>query len=98
MLNLTFVWLYFQSMKYRLISGMNMEKFKSILDKQIPDSIKRERADFTIYTDYPTRVEAKAQFARIIETIVEAHPSRWSQWQRNIAHKDKIIKSVTEGN
>jgi dephospho-CoA kinase len=61
--------------------GMTIEKFESILAKQVPDNEKRRQADFVIHTDFPSFAEAKAQLARIIETIISAHEGRWQQWK-----------------
>jgi putative hydrolase of the HAD superfamily len=69
--------------KRRVLSRPNMtlDKFQSILSKQMPDNEKREKADFLIRTDYRSYAPAKAQVARIIETLIEAHPSIWSAWK-----------------
>lgn len=64
--------------------GMTEEKFQAILQKQVPDSVKREKADFLVHTDYPTYFEAKAQVGKIIETIIERNPALWEQWKRGM--------------
>lgn len=48
--------------------GMTKERFESILEKQIPDAIKREKADFLIDTDLGMEA-AKAMVAEIIQTV-----------------------------
>lgn len=65
--------------------NMNEDKFKSILAKQIPDSIKRQQADFIVSTDYPGYTEGKSQIAGIIESIIGLRPDLWKQW------KDRLI-------
>lgn len=72
-----------ETQRSRVLSrpGMTVEKFESILLKQVSDSVKRSKADFLIHTNFPGYTEARAQLARIIETIIEAHPGRWRQWK-----------------
>ncbi|MFK5978202.1 MAG: dephospho-CoA kinase [Rhizobiaceae bacterium] len=48
--------------------GMTKERFESILEKQIPDAIKREKADFLIDTDLGMKA-AKEMVAEIIQTV-----------------------------
>lgn len=47
---------------------MTKERFESILEKQVPDAIKREKADFLINTDLGMDA-AKAKVAKIIQTV-----------------------------
>lgn len=91
--------------KKRVLSRPNMspEKFLSILSKQMPDHEKREKADFIIRTDYRGYAPAKAQIARILETLIEAHPNIWTAWKsRGVASsiastnvsKDEIVSDL----
>ena len=61
--------------------GMTDEKFQSILQKQVPDEEKRQKADYLVHTDYSTYHEAKAQVAKVIESIIEKNPALWDQWK-----------------
>lgn len=72
--------------------NMNEDKFKSILAKQIPDSIKRQQADFIVSTDYPGYTEGKSQIAGIIESIIGLRPDLWKQW------KDRLVLSSNNDN
>lgn len=49
--------------------GMSAEKFESILNKQVPDAIKREKADFLIDTGKGLE-QARKKVAEIIETVL----------------------------
>jgi len=62
--------------------GMTIEKFEAILKKQVPDEEKRQQADFLIHTDYEGHAAARAQIAKIIETVILTHPDRWNQWKQ----------------
>lgn len=48
--------------------GMSEEKFESILNKQVPDAIKRQKADFLIDTGKGLE-EARQKVTEIIETV-----------------------------
>lgn len=48
--------------------GMTKERFESILEKQIPDAIKRKKADFLIDTDMGMDA-AKTKVAQITQTV-----------------------------
>lgn len=48
--------------------GMTKERFESILEKQVPDAIKREKADFLIDTGMGMDA-AKAKVAEIIQSV-----------------------------
>lgn len=70
--------------------GMTLEKFQSILSKQVPDSIKREKADFVVDTGYPEFSSARAQVASVIERIIDRSPAQWERFtsaQRSAARK-----------
>ena len=49
--------------------GMNVEKFKLILSRQMPDKEKRKRADFIVYTDKGLE-SAKADVQSIMKTLL----------------------------
>jgi len=61
--------------------GMTLEKFQSILAKQMPDSEKRALADFIVDTDFPGRTQAKAQVARMLEAAIRSRPDLWHAWK-----------------
>lgn len=63
--------------------GVSVERFESILAKQLPDRVKRERADYVISTDYVGFAEAKAQLSRALEDIIDLHPEHYLAWKRN---------------
>ena len=63
--------------------GASVERFESILSKQLPDEIKRERADYVINTDFKGFVEGRAQLSRVIENLIERHPDHYESWKRN---------------
>lgn len=73
-----------ETQRRRVLSrpGMTVEKFESILSKQVPDRVKREEADFIIHTHYEGYCEGRAQLAQILESIIEDHPERWLAWKR----------------
>ena len=73
--------------------GMTEEKFQTILSKQIPDEIKRQKADFLINTDYKGYSEAKSQLAKVIEIIIEKNPMQWEAWKNS----KKIPEIFEEG-
>ncbi|MBT4890563.1 MAG: dephospho-CoA kinase [Rhodospirillales bacterium] len=60
--------------------GMSPEKFKSILARQVPDYIKRKRADFVISTGLGHGY-AYRQIAVIIETLRTRQGSQWPPGQ-----------------
>lgn len=64
--------------------GMTEEKFAAILAKQVPDSVKREKADFVVNTNYVGYSEAKAQLAKALEAIIQHHPQLWEQWKASV--------------
>ena len=47
----------------------------------MPDSAKRAKADFIVYTDFSGYAQARAQTCRILESIVAAHPERFRRWR-----------------
>lgn len=71
-----------ETQRRRVLSrpGMTIEKFTSILSKQVPDEIQKKNAHYIINTDFPGYCEAKSQLARIIEDIVEKNIDKWNAW------------------
>jgi dephospho-CoA kinase len=71
--------------------GMSVERLAAVLRRQLPDAVKRRRADFLIRTDLDLR-QAKVQIAGIIDDArarpARAWPHRWplmrdsSSWSR----------------
>ena len=55
--------------------GMTEEVFESILAKQTPDSIKREKADFVIDTSRGFD-HARSEVARILEILKDKAPDK----------------------
>jgi dephospho-CoA kinase len=72
--------------------GMTAEKFAAISAKQVPDSEKRERADFVIQTDYAGYAEAKAQLAKVLEAIIDRNPQLFEEWKKG-RHQSKDTTS-----
>jgi dephospho-CoA kinase len=60
--------------------GMSVERLAAVLRRQLPDAVKRRRADFLIRTDLDLR-QAKLQIAGIIDAArarpARAWPHRW---------------------
>lgn len=71
-----------ETQRRRVLSreGMTIEKFESIHAKQLPDSIKREQADFVINTDFAGFTEARAQVAKVLESIILRSNEAWQAW------------------
>lgn len=84
-----------QRQRCLLRPNMTVEKFESILKKQVPDEIKRNKADFIIQTDFSGFSEAKAQVAKVVENLIAAHPARWSAWKTRQAYTT-ITKRLSE--
>jgi len=85
-----------ETQRLRVLRRPNMtpEKFEAIKSKQLPDEEKRMKADFLVHTDFPGYAPAKAQVSRIIETIIEAHPLRWTAWKsRTLVQSSKSSSS-----
>jgi dephospho-CoA kinase len=63
-------------------TGMTLEKFESILAKQLPDNVKRSKANYIVNTDYPGYCEAKAQISQIIEEIINSNLQHYNNWKQ----------------
>ena len=73
--------------------GMNEEKLKSILAKQVPDATKREKADFLIFTDkLGTYSQARAQTASFLQQIIDSNPIKYDSWM-----KKNVDRQTTPG-
>lgn len=72
-----------ETQQQRVLSrpGMTLDKFRSIVGKQMPDAEKRARADFIVNTDYPDFSSARAQVAKLLEQILEKHPEHWNRYK-----------------
>jgi dephospho-CoA kinase len=81
--------------KQRVLNRQNMTivKFESILSKQIPDNLKRQKANYIIRTDYSLNSFAatRSQIATIIESLIHKHPVEWTSWKnRSHSNPDSI--------
>ena len=64
---------------------MTEEKLDSIIAKQVPDHVKREKADFIVYTDrMGTFSQARAQTSLALHSIFEKHTDKFKNWTRKI--------------
>ena len=63
--------------------GMNEEKLKAILAKQVPDETKRAQADFIVFTDkLGTYSQARAQTALFLQNIIDVNPCKYNAWMK----------------
>jgi len=61
--------------------GMTPEKLDSILARQLPDAMKRARADLVLETGLGDGyAETRAQLAAFLETSVRKFPEHWAKW------------------
>ena len=67
--------------------GMTLEKFESILSKQLPDAEKRKLAHYIINTDYEGFSEARSQLCSILENIINERPLHFHEWKLKFASK-----------
>lgn len=63
--------------------GASVERFEAILSKQLPDSEKRQLANYVINTDYEGFTEARSQLCRVLEDIVDRNSSHYESWKVN---------------
>ena len=56
---------------------MTEDKFNSIIAKQLSNTIKCQKANYIINTDYPEFSSAKAQVAAIIDSIINKNADLW---------------------
>ena len=67
---------FIQSARVMARCGMTREKFEGIMNRQIPDVIKRRRANFVVPSSLG-RAETLRHLARIARLMKEASPNRW---------------------
>lgn len=59
---------------------MTEDKFNSILNKQLSNTIKCQQANYIINTDFPEFSSAKAQVAMIIDSIIDKNGDLWRSY------------------
>ncbi len=60
-------------------AGMTPEKFEAIAARQLPDAVKRERADYVVDTGVPLE-ETYRQIDAVLEKIVQMQPLAYQRW------------------
>lgn len=85
-----------ETQRNRVLSrpGVSVERFEAIIAKQLPDELKREKADFVINTDFQGFAAGRAQLTKIIETLIERDQHRYALWKRNFGNN---LSSVANG-
>lgn len=69
--------------------GMTKEKLESIIQKQMPDAIKRQKAHYVINTDFEGYSESKAQLCKVLEDIIHKRDDNFNCWKRRFFIREK---------
>lgn len=85
-----------ETQRNRVLSrpGMTINKFESILQKQVPDDVKQTRAHYVINTDYDSLCELKSQICKIIESIIIMEPDKFDRWKTNFYLIDSLQQGI----
>ncbi|MGO9544751.1 MAG: dephospho-CoA kinase [Rhodomicrobium sp.] len=59
--------------------GMTPEKFEAIVARQLPDAVKRERADYVVDTGVPLE-ETYRQIDAVLEEVAQRQPLAYQRW------------------
>lgn len=66
-------------------AGMNEERFRAILARQIPDEVKRKRADFVVQTGL-SKAMTYRQLSRIVRRMRRGHPGQSKAGRTGAVH------------
>ncbi|MGO9983359.1 MAG: dephospho-CoA kinase [Rhodomicrobium sp.] len=59
--------------------GMTPEKFEAIVARQLPDAVKRERADYVVDTGVPLE-DTYRQIDAVLEEVAQRQPLAYQRW------------------